>query len=254
MSAGPPVNTKLPYRIDVHHHVLPKFYVETLEKVGSVMTTLGGVLPDWSLETHLEVMDKNKIAVGMASIPVGIYFESDASARDLARQSNEFLASLRSEHPTRFGAFAVLPVPDVEGALREAAYALDALKLDGVVMLSNVGGHYVGAPENDELFAELNRRNTVVYVHPGDPPAQGIPARDGPCGDEPALRWDVRPLSEREVHLLPLRRDYTVSGTPDGARQDMGPGRGWGRPGPARRGARWCGGGQGHRPLAAPVL
>jgi predicted TIM-barrel fold metal-dependent hydrolase len=176
MKANHPVNTKLPYRIDVHHHVLPRFYVETLERVGSVMTTLGGLLPDWSLEAHLEVMDKNKIAVGMASIPAGIYFESDAFARDLARQCNEFLAKMRSEHPTRFGAFAALPVPDVDSALGEATYALDTLKLDGVLMLSNVAGHYVGSPENDDLFAELNRRNTVVYIHPGDPPDQGIPA------------------------------------------------------------------------------
>jgi predicted TIM-barrel fold metal-dependent hydrolase len=175
MKANHPVNTKDPYRIDVHHHVLPKFYTETLERVG-ITTTLGAILTDWSLEAHLEVMDKNKIAVGMASIPAGMYFESDAFARDLARQSNEFLASMCSEHPTRFGAFAVLPVPDVDGALKEATYALDTLKLDGVVMLSNVVGHYVGHPENDELFAELNRRNTVVFIHPGDPPDKGIPA------------------------------------------------------------------------------
>ena len=175
MSADGPVNTKVPYRIDVHHHVLPRFYIETLENVGSVMTTLGGGLPDWSLEAHLEVMDRNKIALGMASIPAGIYFESDASARDLARRCNEYLASLRSAHPTRFGAFAALPVPDVDGALEEATYALDTLELDGVLMLSNVAGHYVGDAENDQLFAELNRRNTVVYIHPGDPPEQGIP-------------------------------------------------------------------------------
>jgi predicted TIM-barrel fold metal-dependent hydrolase len=175
MKANHPINTKEPYRIDVHHHVLPKFFFETLKRVG-ITNALGMVLPDWSLEAHLEVMDKNKIAVGMASIPAGFYFESDAFARDLARQSNEFLASMCSEHPTRFGAFAVLPVPDVDGALVEATYALDTLKLDGVVMLSNVAGHYVGDPENDELFAELNRRNTVVFIHPGDPPDKGIPA------------------------------------------------------------------------------
>lgn len=175
MKANHPVNTKVPYRIDVHHHVLPKFYTETLERVG-IMTTLGAIFSDWSLETHLEVMDKNKIAVGMASIPAGIYFESDAFARDLARKGNEYLASLCSEYPTRFGALAALPLPDLDGALREAAYALDTLKLDGVVMLSNVVGHYVGDPENHELFAELDRRNTVVFIHPGDPPDEGIPA------------------------------------------------------------------------------
>jgi predicted TIM-barrel fold metal-dependent hydrolase len=174
MKADPPVNTKEPYRIDVHHHVLPKFFVETLERVGN-LTSFGALLSDWSLEAHLAVMDRNKIAVGMASIPAGFYFESHAFARDLARQCNDYLASLCRQHPSRFGAFAALPLPDVEGALQEVAYALDTLKLDGVLMLSNVAGHYVGNPENDELFAELNRRGTVVYLHPGDPPDQGIP-------------------------------------------------------------------------------
>jgi predicted TIM-barrel fold metal-dependent hydrolase len=175
MKTSHPVDTKVPYRIDVHHHVLPRFFVETLERVGN-LTSFGVLLSDWSLEAHLAVMDRNKVAVGMASIPAGFYFESDAFARDLARQSNDYLASLCREHPSRFGAFAALPLPDVEGALKEAAYALDTLKLDGVVMVSNVAGHYVGDPENDELFAELNRRNTVVYIHPGDPPDKGIPA------------------------------------------------------------------------------
>ena len=174
MNANHAVNTKVPYRIDVHHHVLPRFFFETLESAGITATL--GMMSDWSLEAHLKVMDRNKIAVGMASIPAGFSFESDAFARDLARQSNEYLASLCSEHPTRFGAFAVLPVPDVDGALAEVQYALDSLKLDGVVMLSNVAGHYVGAPENDELFAELDRRETVVFIHPGDPPDTGIPA------------------------------------------------------------------------------
>jgi predicted TIM-barrel fold metal-dependent hydrolase len=66
-------------------------------------------------------------------------------------------------------------LPDVDGASKEASYALDSLKLDGVLMMSNVAGHYVGDKENDSLFAELNHRGTVVYIHPGDPPDEGIP-------------------------------------------------------------------------------
>jgi len=110
MNANQPVNTREPYRIDVHHHVLPRFFFETLEKAG-ITTTLGMLMSDWSLDAHLEVMDRNKVAVGMASIPAGFYFESDAFARDLARQCNEYLASMRSENPNRFGAFASLPLP-----------------------------------------------------------------------------------------------------------------------------------------------
>jgi hypothetical protein len=62
MKANHMVNTSEPYRIDIHHHVLPKFYLEAQARVGK-MTTFGVPLPDWSLEAHLEVMDKNKIAV-----------------------------------------------------------------------------------------------------------------------------------------------------------------------------------------------
>jgi predicted TIM-barrel fold metal-dependent hydrolase len=136
----------------------------------------GVELLEWSPAAHLAVMDRNKIAVGMASIPAGVYYESESFARDLARRCNEFLADLRSEYPARFGAFAALPVPDVKGALEEAEYALDTLELDGVLMLSNVTGRYAGDPAYDELYAELNRRDTVVYIHPSDPPDRGIPA------------------------------------------------------------------------------
>jgi predicted TIM-barrel fold metal-dependent hydrolase len=176
MKGNHPVNTRKPYRIDVHHHVLPEFFLETLDRLGK-RTIFDVRLPDWSLEAHLEVMDRNKVAIGMASIPpVGIDFETDALARGLARQCNEFLHQMRGEHPNRFGAFATLPLPDVDAALAEAVHALDVLDLDGVLMLSNVVGQYAGDPRNDILFAELNRRDAVVYIHPGNPPDEGIPA------------------------------------------------------------------------------
>jgi predicted TIM-barrel fold metal-dependent hydrolase len=173
--AAEAVDTEVPYRIDVHHHVLPRFYTEVLAQTG-ITATLGAVGAGWSPEEHLGVMDRNKIAVGMASIPAGIYFEDAAMARALARRSNDYLARLCREYPTRFGALAVLPLPDVDGALEEAAYALDTLGLDGVILMSNVVGHYVGAPENDALFAELNRRDAIAFIHPGEPPGAEIPA------------------------------------------------------------------------------
>jgi hypothetical protein len=62
MKANHMVNTSEPYRIDIHHHVLPQFYLEAQARVGK-MTAFGVPLPDWSQEAHLEVMDKNKVAV-----------------------------------------------------------------------------------------------------------------------------------------------------------------------------------------------
>lgn len=164
------VSTLTSHHIDVHHHIVPSEYVSALAEIG--VTGGGGVpFPNWSPQRSLDAMDRNGIATAITSISSpGVYFGDNTFAQDLARRCNEFSANLINEHPTRFGAFAVLPLPDVDRALREAACALDTLKLDGIVLLSNVGGRYLGDPEFDELFDELNRRKAVVYIHPTDPP------------------------------------------------------------------------------------
>ena len=97
------------------------------------------------------------------------FFGDEAFARDLARRCNEFSAQLIQEYPQRFGAFAILPLPDIDASLRELEYALDTLKLDGVVLLSSVDGRYPGDPLFHELFTELNRRKAVIFLHPTVP-------------------------------------------------------------------------------------
>ena len=84
---------------------------------------------------------------------------------------NEASAQLVADHPGRFGAFATLPLPDVAASLEELARSLDSLRLDGVVVLSNFAGIYLGDARFGEVYAELDRRAAVVYVHPTDPVA-----------------------------------------------------------------------------------
>jgi aminocarboxymuconate-semialdehyde decarboxylase len=95
-----------------------------------------------------------------------VHFGDDAAARDLARQVNEYLAGIKHARPDRFGAFAAVPLPDVEGSLEQIAYALDVLELDGVSLMTNAGGSYLGDSRFDAVFAELQRRAAVVFVHP----------------------------------------------------------------------------------------
>ncbi len=116
------------------------------------------------------MMDKSGIATGMLSVSSpGVHFGNDANARILARSVNEFAARTIGEHRGRFGGFASLPLPDVDGALEEIAYALDTLKLDGVVMLTNFNGVYLGDKRLDPVFDELNRRGAVLFIHPTSP-------------------------------------------------------------------------------------
>jgi len=161
-------------RIDVHHHIVPPEYVKALADLG-VTESAGIPFPHWNAETALDVMDRQGIKAAITSISYpGVYFGNLAFARELARRCNEISARLISDHSQRFGAFAVLPLPDVEASLLELEYALDTLQLDGVTMLSSIGNKYLGDPSSDALYSELNRRRTVVFVHPAVPPGSDV--------------------------------------------------------------------------------
>jgi predicted TIM-barrel fold metal-dependent hydrolase len=115
-------------------------------------------------------MDAAGIETGILSMPArpGMVFGDAAAARKLCRDSNEYMAELHRARPGRFGFFAALPLPDVEGSLTELAYALDSLKADGVGVWSSYGTTYLGDPAFAPLWAELDRRRAVVFSHATD--------------------------------------------------------------------------------------
>jgi 6-methylsalicylate decarboxylase len=157
------------FTIDVHHHILPDIFWRATNDAHS---PVGGILPaPWSKESTLSYMDDAGIDVAITSISTpGVHMGDDAAAGDLARGVNELSAKLIQERPDRFGGFAALPLPDVDGALRALEYGLDVLKLDGVVLFSNARGIYLGDARFRPLFDELERRGTVVFVHPTSSP------------------------------------------------------------------------------------
>ena len=155
--------------VDLHNHVIPDFYWEASNEGGKAA---GGITPPpWSLDGMVAYMDEAGIDLALPSISTpGVHLGDDAAAADLARRCNEYVADLDRRHPGRFGGWAALPVPAIDAALAELGYAMDTLGLDGVSLMTNVHGNYLGEPIYDELFAEMNRRGTVVFVHPNDSP------------------------------------------------------------------------------------
>ena len=134
-----------PKRIEVHQHVLPPRYASWLRDKG---VRPGGIdLPAWSPPGALKFMDGHGIATGILSVSTpGVHLGDDAEARKWAREVNEYTAELVRAHPGRFGLFATLTLPDVQGAIAEAEHALDSLRADGVVLLANNAGRYLGDP------------------------------------------------------------------------------------------------------------
>jgi predicted TIM-barrel fold metal-dependent hydrolase len=164
------------FTVDVHHHILPDFFWSATNEADH---PVGGIQPPrWSTDAALSFLDDAGIDVAITSISTpGVHTGDDAAARALARRCNELSAELVRDHPDRFGGFACLPLPNIDGSLEELRYALDDLDLDGVVLFSNALGVYLGDHRLAPLFDELQRRKAVVFVHPNaspDPAAHAL--------------------------------------------------------------------------------
>src|ERR1700728_4178688 len=121
-------------RIDVHQHVVPPIWARTLASHGGDPT--GSAMPRWSPELAVEFMDSQQIATGILSLTLpSVTGWAAAERRDMARRVNEYTAGLVAAQPQRFGNFATLPLPDIDGALHEINYALGPLDADGVTLL-----------------------------------------------------------------------------------------------------------------------
>jgi len=157
---------RAPGRIDLHHHFLPQRYMAEEQKRTNVAH--GGTnMLGWTPEKSLEEMDKAGIAFAFASSSTpGVWYGDVELGRRLAREWNDAAAEVIRDYPTRFGLFAPIPLPDTEGALREAVYALEALDADGIGLLANYDGKWLGDPSFAPVLEELDRRKAVIYVHP----------------------------------------------------------------------------------------
>ena len=168
--------------IDVHQHAVPDVYKNELARVG-VLGSGENPWPAWSIPRQLELMDELGIDAVLLSIASpGAYFgDIDFTVR-LVKTCNETMAQMTADHPRKFGAMGFVSLPDVEQACKDVAYALDVLKMDGINLQSHTGARYLGHSDESELYAELDRRRAVIFLHPQRPPARNMPSYSFPAG------------------------------------------------------------------------
>ncbi|KAF3935153.1 hypothetical protein ABW20_dc0105939 [Dactylellina cionopaga] len=161
--------SQIPKKIDVHHHFVPEFYVEALEANGGDPS--GWTIPKWTLESSETLMQALGVGATIFSMtaPGPSIHQDPSEAASLARRTNIFAAALRDENPEKFGFFAALPsLLHKESAIEEIRYALDTLKADGVTLFTRYGpdNHYLGHPDFEDIWKELDERSAVVFIHP----------------------------------------------------------------------------------------
>ena len=145
-----------PNRFDVHAHYMPP---GAIPRAAPGLNFVSSPMPTWTPEFALDFMDRHDIATQLLSLPTPL-------AKDEARRINEYGATLVKQRPERFGLLASLPIDDVEAALSEIGFAFDQLGADGVVMVTNYGGNYLGNAKFEPVFAELERRSATAFLHP----------------------------------------------------------------------------------------
>jgi 6-methylsalicylate decarboxylase len=148
-------------RFDIHYHVVMP---------GSDLARVTGGPAEWSPARAIDEQDRNGIATGFVSAASGWKISDPEQSRKAARQWNDYVKRLGQDHPGRFGLLAALPLPDIDGSLKEAEYAFDTLKADGIGIQTSYDQLWLGDPAFAPLWQELDRRKAVVYVHPTDAP------------------------------------------------------------------------------------
>jgi predicted TIM-barrel fold metal-dependent hydrolase len=154
--------------IDVHQHFASPGYIAALTRNGGNATPW---MKDYTPAKPIEDMDRVGVSTAILSpSPSTVWLKDATEARRVARDMNEFAAArLMAAYKGRFGLFAVLPLTDVNGSLREIEYAFDTLHADGVTLWTSYENRLVGDQSFAPVFNELNRRKAVVYVHPIQP-------------------------------------------------------------------------------------
>jgi 6-methylsalicylate decarboxylase len=158
-------------RIDVHAHYFPEKYLDLLQHFGSEATAMarhiGAGGGSEEMAARLELMESAQVQMQVLSVsPQLPYFEDEAHAIEAARTINDLYADLVRHYRTRFAAFAATPLPHIDAALAEIERALDQLHMVGITMATSILGRSLADPQFEPLYAELDRRGAVLYIHP----------------------------------------------------------------------------------------
>lgn len=171
-------------KLDLHTHYYPEVYFEKIRELPSEFSFdkspsgqtiikyrgarfFGVTPPMTNVAQRLEDMDRVGIDVEVISLSTpNVFFAGAEHQPEIARMVNDAYADLIARHPARFKGFASIPMDNPDAALNELHRTIDELKLNGAILLSNIGGQPLTSPEYRPFFAEANRMKLCILLHP----------------------------------------------------------------------------------------
>lgn len=156
-------------RVDVHAHCYPKPYLEELKKVGiGEEAGVGVKMKAWSnADERIDVMDSFGVDIQILSLSApNVYFPDPGLSRDLAQMANDFLSEICKKNPDRFMSLASLPLNHMKHALDELDRAIKVLKMDGVMIGTNINQTPLGDDRFLPFFEVVNEMKVPVVLHP----------------------------------------------------------------------------------------
>ncbi len=195
--------TKKGMRIDIHAHVWTDEYLDLTQSYGNTDTgtqrSKGAGLGKEEMDKRFALMEANGVEMQILSIcPQAPHFDNKEHAVNAARKANDLYAEVVNRWPTKFKAFAAVPLPHVDEALKELDRALGQLKMVGATIQTFIGNRSIADPAFAPFYEELNRRGTVLYIHPS---GNGV---DSPYVSPFHLRWAIGAPMEDTVSIMHL--------------------------------------------------
>ena len=100
----------------------------------------------------------------------GVEQSEAGEAVAIARDANDLLAGAVRQHPTRFAAFAALPVGAPDKAADELERCVRTLGFKGANINGHNRGRYLDDPFYEPILARAVALNVPIYLHPTLPP------------------------------------------------------------------------------------
>jgi 6-methylsalicylate decarboxylase len=188
-------------RIDVHAHYFPEPYLQALDRGGNADALPAARRAPWAsmpLDERADLLAQHGIDLQVISVASpGPYLAKAADAATAARLGNDIYAETTRGYGGRYAAFATVPLPHVDEAVAEVERCLDKLGMLGVTLGCSVAGRQLDDPAFEPFFAELDRRATVLFLHP-------VGVSGGPESLQYGLNWMVGAPFEDTLAALRL--------------------------------------------------